>query len=104
MLIRNRKETGSHIEHYLDCVKSTPEYECDHGNRDPALAYLMSAVEITAWNILVLVPTIFYFGYKEVRNMWISILTCGSRQRKRDPSRKDMSLVHVNLQNIERPH
>jgi hypothetical protein len=64
----------------------------------------MLVIEIIGRPLLVIIPTIFYFGYKEVRNMWVSITTCGLCPRQKTSPGKDMSQFKVNLRNIVIPY
>jgi hypothetical protein len=87
MIIRNRYLLADAFTKYLECATSSPEADCIETFRTYALPQLMLTADF-AWQAdAIITPTIFLFAYKEVRNLWFSIITCGLYSRRTRASR-----------------
>jgi hypothetical protein len=67
---------------YLLCAHLTPRADCIQIFRKFALPELMLVADFVWQAEAAISPTIFILAYKELRNFWLSIFTCGRYPRK----------------------
>ena len=89
LLARNHEVIASAFMQYQSCADSTPEADCIQLFRKYTLSRMMLAADFAWQTEIVVGPTIFLFAYKEVRNLWFSIITCGLHSRKTTVSREN---------------
>jgi hypothetical protein len=72
------------FEQYVRCADSTPEADCLDLFRKQlkALSELMLIADLAIFAEFIVGPLMFIFAYKDVRELWFSILTCGLYWRK----------------------
>jgi hypothetical protein len=90
LMQRNFDVISTAFNQYLDCVHSNwyPEEDCILLFRKYANTELSLAADFTWQTTSVVIPTVFFFGYKQVRELWISIITlrvcsattCGNKE------------------------
>jgi hypothetical protein len=68
---------------YQRCAQSTPNSDCIQIFREQAMPQLLLAADFV-WQVeSIVLPAVFLFAYKEVRNWWFLVITWCFTSRKR---------------------
>jgi hypothetical protein len=87
---RNFDLISTAFDQYLDCAHSSSREDCILLFRKYANTELLLSAEFVWYTSSVVIPTIFFFSYRQVRELWTSIITCGSSPRKTTVSLENM--------------
>ena len=96
IVVRNHQVIVLAFNQYLSCALSTPQADCIQLFRKYTVSQMILAADFAGLNLLPIQPTIFFFAYKEVRNLWLSIITCGLYSRKKTVPRANIALNYRN--------
>ena len=95
-VIRNHEVILTSFQQYLSCAHLTPEADCIQLFRKYVPSQLMLAADFFWQTEAVVAPTIFFFAYKEVRKLWLSIITCGLYSGNTTLSRENTARLSQN--------
>jgi hypothetical protein len=85
--VRNHHLIENAFKQYRYCAIATPAADCIQIFRKHTMSSLFLVVDFSGLNQDLILPTVFYFGYKEVRKFWFSVITCGIYSRRRNVSK-----------------
>ena len=103
IVVRNHQVIVLAFKQYLSCALSTPQADCILLFRKYTLSQMVLAADFAGFNLIPIGPTIFFFAYKEVRNLWFSIITCGLYSRKKTVPRANIAQFNLNYRNNHIP-
>ena len=99
IVVRNHQVLLVAFEQYRSCALSTPQADCIQLFRKYTVSQMILAADFVGYNVITIGPTIFFFAYKEVRNLWFSVITCGLYSRKKTVPRANVAQFNLNSRN-----
>lgn len=92
------------FQQYMFCALTMPDADCIEIFREKALPQLMLVSDF-AWQIEATVtPTVFLFAYKDVRDLWFSIITCSYYcNKKANVSRQNTEKLTLSFETASIP-
>ena len=98
---RNFDVISTAFNQYVDCTHSNPEEDCILLFREYANTQTELAADFVWQTTSVVIPTIFFFGYKHVRELWFSLITCDLYSRKTAVSQENVKNAQETHRNNE---